>query len=302
MAPGTLPRPGCPAPSQAPSRPGAGPVREDQRVAERAGTEEGRLAGGLPYLRLGSGPDLVLLDGFNPCNGNPTGLARRSILLLLRALAESSTVWLVNRRPGVPEGVSMADLAAEHATALADRFGAPVDVLGVSTGGSVGLQLAAAHPTVVRRLVITGAAHRVGDLGRRIMVRVAELHERGESRAAHREHVRMSAASPWRQLLLGDLQWLVEPLVFGRGIDRSDLVRTLRAEAVFDLGPRLGAITAPTLVVTGDQDLVCPPDLVTETVEGVRDGRLLVYKGRGHGEALIDRRFAQDVRVFLTAA
>lgn len=55
-------------------------------------------------------------------------------------------------------------------------------------------------------------------------------------------------------------------------------------------------------MVTGDQDLVHPPDLVTETVEGVRDGRLLVYKGRGHGEALIDRRFAQDVRAFLTAA
>lgn len=174
-------------------------------------------------------------------------------------------------------------------------------VLGVSTGGSVGLQLAADHPQVVRRLVVTGAAHRVGDLGREVMRRVADLHERGDSRRAYREFARASTSSPVSQRLLGDLQWLMEPLVVGRGIGRSDWVRTLRAEAEFDLGPRLGEITARTLVIGGDRDLACPVELFEATARGVRDGRLVVYRGRSHGGAMVDRRFAVDVVTFLSA-
>jgi pimeloyl-ACP methyl ester carboxylesterase len=50
--------------------------------------------------------------------------------------------------------MSMAALAAEHADALREAFAEPVDLLGMSTGGSIAQQLAAEHPRVVRRLVL----------------------------------------------------------------------------------------------------------------------------------------------------
>ncbi len=46
----------------------------------------------------------------------------------------------------------MAGLGDEHADALRTEFGEPVVVLGVSSGGSIALQLAADHPDVVRKL------------------------------------------------------------------------------------------------------------------------------------------------------
>jgi pimeloyl-ACP methyl ester carboxylesterase len=261
--------------------------------------EAGVLGGGLPVLRFGAGPPLVVLGGATPVHANPTGLARRATLLTYRALARSRRVWLVNRRPGLAPDVTIADLAADHAEALASSFSAPVDVLGVSTGGSVALQLAADRPDVVRGLVVVGAAHRVGDVGREVLRRVADLHERGDSRAAYRQFARASTTSPIGQRVLGDLQWLTEPLVFGRRIDRSDWVAALRAEARFDLGPRLPEITAPTLVIGGDHDLAYPVELFRATADGVRDGRLILYAGRGHGGALADRRFPRDALAHL---
>jgi hypothetical protein len=42
----------------------------------------------------------------------------------------------VNRRPGLPEHLTMEALAAEHAAALQSQFDTPVDLLGTSTRGS----------------------------------------------------------------------------------------------------------------------------------------------------------------------
>jgi pimeloyl-ACP methyl ester carboxylesterase len=263
------------------------------------GVEAAVLSGGLPVLRFGTGAALVVLGGATPVHVNPTGLARRATLLAYRALGRSRRVWLVNRRPGLAPDATVADLAADHAEALASAFGAPVDVLGVSTGGSVALQLAADRPDAVRRLVVVGAAHRVGDLGREVLMRVADLHERGDSRGAYREFARASTSSTIGRRVLGDLQWLTEPLVFGQHIDRSDWVAALRAEARFDLGPRLSEIIAPTLVIGGDRDLACPATLFRATADGVRDGRLALYTGRGHGGVLADRRFAGDALAHL---
>jgi pimeloyl-ACP methyl ester carboxylesterase len=257
------------------------------------------LSGGLPVLRFGAGAPLLVLGGATPVHANPTGLARRAVLLAYGRLASRRRIWLVNRRAGLPAGVTVADLAADHAEALAAAFGVPVDVLGVSTGGSVALQLAADHPDAVRRLVVVGAAHRVGDLGRQVLARVADLHEQGDSRGAYREFARASTPSRFGQRLLGDLQWLTEPLVYGRHIDRADWVASLRAEAGFDIGPRLPEITVPTLVIGGDRDLAYPVALFQATAAGVRDGRLALYAGRGHGGSIADRRFPRDALAHL---
>jgi pimeloyl-ACP methyl ester carboxylesterase len=60
----------------------------------------------------------------------------------------------------------MADLANDYAGALDGMFQRPVDVLGISTGGSLALQLAADRPELVERLVVAGAACRLSEYGR----------------------------------------------------------------------------------------------------------------------------------------
>jgi pimeloyl-ACP methyl ester carboxylesterase len=266
---------------------------------------EGTLAGGLPYIAFGDGPPLIVFRGLGFSNAKPTGLRRRldPELRWLSPLARGGfTVYAVNRRPGLGVGTTtMADLATDHARALEAEFGRPVDVLGISTGGSVALQLAADHPDVPHRLVVAGSAYRLGPTGQRVQRNVADLAANGAYRRALQAFAPTLAEPPLRQRLIGGLLWLAAPLAVGRSWDPSDLVATIEAEDAFDLGDRLGEITTPTLVIGGERDRFYSRELFIDTAERIPNGRLVIYEGRGHGGTFSDRRFARDVIAFLKA-
>jgi pimeloyl-ACP methyl ester carboxylesterase len=75
----------------------------------------------------------------------------------MRALTHAGfTVWVVARRRGMPTGHSMADIADDYGALIRDEFGGRVDLVhGVSYGGAVVQYLAARHPEVTHRIVIT---------------------------------------------------------------------------------------------------------------------------------------------------
>jgi pimeloyl-ACP methyl ester carboxylesterase len=87
-----------------------------------------------------------------PSTPNPTGQQRRFYLRPLAPLARHFTVYLVNRKPGLRPGSTIADLAADYAQALERTFNGPVAIMGISTGGSIAQQFAIDHPELVDRL------------------------------------------------------------------------------------------------------------------------------------------------------
>ena len=54
------------------------------------------------------------------------------------------------------------------------------------------------------------------------------------------------------------------------------------AIAAMDLGPALGAIKAPTLVIGGAEDQAAPPWQGAMTASGIADSRLRVIRGTSH--------------------
>ncbi len=50
----------------------------------------------------------------------------------------------------------------------------------------------------------------------------------------------------------------------------------------FDLRPQLGKITAPTLVVAGEEDFITGPVCANEIQQGLRDPRKVIIPGAGH--------------------
>src|SRR3954471_12878870 len=120
------------------------------------GIERGML-GRYPYASLGTGDPIVTLAGLMPTTGFGSDGAERGALGALLALEGHRPLYPPTRRPGLPRGVTIAALAAEHADALRASLNTPVDLVGTSTGGSIAQQLAADHPDVVRRLVLVPA-------------------------------------------------------------------------------------------------------------------------------------------------
>ena len=118
----------------------------------------GFLHGDIPYLKVGSGPPLVMVQGLTPEHDIASGWSHRMALSSARPLAPHFTVYSVNRKRGLEPGASMAQIAGHLADAIERDLDQPVLLQGSSTGGSVALQLAADRPELVRGLVVVAAA------------------------------------------------------------------------------------------------------------------------------------------------
>lgn len=163
-------------------------------------------------------------------------------------------------RPASFEG-SADDVAA----VLAELRLGPVDVLGFSNGGQVALQLAARHPSAVRRLIAASApARRSGMID-----------------------------GFWEGLEAGTFDDLPEPY---RAADLAVSRDPEHARRMFELDRELmlgfqdfpdellASVHAPTLVVGADHDVVRPEHFV-ELAALIPDARLLIVPGI-HGDYL----------------
>jgi pimeloyl-ACP methyl ester carboxylesterase len=257
---------------------------------------EGEL-GRFPCLVAGAGPRLVILAGLAPEAGVSRGPMRRTHEWSLLPWARDREVFYVNRRPGLPRGMSMAALAGEHAQALREAFGEPVDLLGMSTGGSIAQQLAAEHPEVVHRLVLASTACRLGSAARRLQRQVAARLRAG----AHRQALAILAGGltpPAFRLPAAALGWVVGPRLFSQ-TGLQDMATTIEAEDVFDLA-RLPKVQAPTLLIGGGRDRFYGRELFEQTADLIPRCALKMYPKRGHVTVLSDPRAIAEVRDFLS--
>lgn len=82
-------------------------------------------------------------------------------------------------------------------------------------------------------------------------------------------------SDPWSQA------WAIERIFQHRVDFRKD--HYLSDFAAYNVISRLGKITAPTLVVVGETDFICPPAYAEIMHEGIGDCRLLKVKNAAHG-------------------
>jgi pimeloyl-ACP methyl ester carboxylesterase len=258
------------------------------------------ILGPLPYAALGTGPPLVVLAGLGPKSGVEGDLSVRSGLGPFLPLAGGRRLVLLNRRPGMPRGITMAAIATEHAEAIrALSPDAPVDVAGVSTGGSVAQQLAADHPDVVRRLVLASTACRLGAHGRTLQRRVGARIRAGAPRRAIAVGAAGSVAPGPLQLAIALTAFLLAPLLARDRDGLQDTATTIEAEDDFDLARCATPIAAPTLIVAGRDDRFYAAELFEETAALIPGADLRLLDGRGHVTALGDGRFRAALSGFL---
>jgi len=260
---------------------------------------EGRL-GIYPCLVAGSGTPLVMLAGLLPEAGVAAGPMRRTHERSMMPWAKNHEVFYVNRRPGMARGMTMAEIAAEHAEGIRQTFAGPVDLMGMSTGGSIAQQIAAEHPDVVRRLVLVSTGCRLGPPARSVQRRVAARIRAGAfGKASAVFAADLSPRGPLA-LLAGVAGRVLGPRWLpAEGL--NDTATMVEAEDDFDLA-HLPAIAAPTLLVAGGRDRYYGRDILTETAALIPDCRLEISTHMGHVSVLWDPRAVAQVFTFLGAA
>lgn len=261
------------------------------------GMERGTI-GRIPYLATGSGPPMVFVGGLSFSGGIDAAGTEKMAASMVKPLASKRRVLFVNRRRWMPRGMTMAEIAAEHAEAIRVLGEGPVDVAGISTGGSIVQQMAADHPDVVDRLLLLCTACRLGPEGRRLQRRVAARVRAGALRQALALTMTGIVPPGRGQVPAAAVAWLAGPRALAGGDDLSDMATTIEAEDEFDLAACRSPIRAPTVILAGSEDRWYTPELFAETARLIPDSRLRMFEGRGHVTIGRDPGFKQELEQF----
>jgi pimeloyl-ACP methyl ester carboxylesterase len=267
---------------------------------KRPTVETGTFLGEFPYVRVGSGPqNLLILPGITLENEPPNRLAAWTYRLGFGRFARDYTVYVINRKRGMPPGYTTQDMAADYARVIESELGSS-HLMGFSTGGSIAQYVALECPEAVQSLVLIVSACRLSEEGREICERWQTLthEERWQELRADMASVTVTSEAN-KRLARAFIR------VFGRFVlrvpsDPQDFLTTLEADLNHDTTGRLREISAPTLIIGGSDDPFFTESLLRETAQKIPYGTLHVYEGVGHGVPKEHkRRYENDTIAFL---
>ncbi len=269
----------------------------------------------LSYERFGTGPELVVHPGgpgFSTTYlGDVAGLGDRRTLVILspRGTGESD-------RPADRSAYHLDDYVSDL-EALREHLGLEqIQLLGYSHGGVVAQAYALANPERVSRLVLAVTLARFGP-------EQEEATKAGrEKRSGNDWYPDAIAASEEETGSATDEQVSDNamrgmPFYFARfGPAEATYVDTFRSDPInadaqrafsaelptLDLRNGLGRITAPTLVITGEDDFICGPVCAHEISAAIPGAREVIVAGAGHMIAFEQRQtFHDEIANFLEA-
>jgi proline iminopeptidase len=169
----------------------------------------------------------------------------------------------------------------------------PIVSIGTSYGGMVAMAHAARHPGAVSHLILIVTAAHAGFNGRAQEIVAARGTDEQKAAAADLWAGRLDTVEKVRHYydVLGPLYSVrYDPAVARRTRARAILSpdALMRAFAPggflrsFDLRPELPAITAPTLIVAGRHDWICPPEFSEEIHCIIKDSQLRIFEQSSH--------------------
>lgn len=269
-------------------------------IEKKAAIETGTFLGEFPYVRVGNGPEnLLILPGITLENEPPNRLAAWTYRLGFGRFAKGHTVYVINRRGSMPSGYSTRDMAADYARVVESELG-PSHVIGFSTGGAIAQHVALDHPEAVRSLVLVVSAARLSEEGRETCERWQVQAREGRWQELRADMASVTVSGETNKRLARAFMKVFGGLVFRVPPDPQDFLTMLEADLGHDTTGRLGGIFAPTLIIGGTEDPFFSESILRETAEKIPDAALCVYDGAGHGiPKERKRRYEDDTLAFL---
>lgn len=231
------------------------------------------------YEEHGQGKPLVLLNGIM--------MSCRSWAEFVEPFSDNNRLILVDfldqgRSARMEEPYEQA-IQAEVVKALLDHLGlAKACIMGISYGGEVALQFAVKYPQCVDRLVLFNTTPRTGPW-------LGDIGDAWNLAAADADAYYLTTIpviySP--QFYREKQDWMArrrETLrpVFGDPDFIQPMIRLTNSSRSYDVTDRLGEITAPTLVVSCQQDYLTPMEEQQLIHSKLPNSHYVVLPGCGH--------------------
>lgn len=255
----------------------------------------------LYYEIHGRGEPLVLIAGL--------GVGSWVWFKQVPTLAEKfQTIVFDNRGAGrsdKPAGPYTIARMADDVAGLLRALGVErAHVLGASMGGFIAQELALSHPRMTRRLILActsfGGRHHVPP-SQEVLQAMGSLDGLNTEERA-RQHIHLAFSSSYIREHPEELERAIQ-LRLANPIPEHAYLGQLQAAIGFDAEARVSSIQAPTLVITGDQDMMVPAENSRRLAARIPGAKLVIIEGAGHS-VFIERAdtFNRAVIEFLEAA
>lgn len=225
---------------------------------------------------------------------------------------EREVIFFDNAGVSSSEGQTPDNIAtmAKDAAAFIDALGLKkIDLLGFSIGGMVAQQITVDRPELIRRLILIGTGPRGGERMEDYSPKVWDLFKK---QYPHADELLLdtfftssmkSQRAGWEYLTRIRARTQKEPAL-------SDKVVSAQLAAIFAWGKRhensfeyLRNIEQPTLIVHGDEDIICPTVNAVRIKENLPHAQLIVYPDANHAPHYqYPEQFLKEASLFLNEA
>jgi len=285
------------------TRPEAKLAASSQRlVGETVKLESGKFFGRIPYARVGSqGDPILVLAGGQAFVQRPTPLRlARDAKRVARLLPRDRSFILLGYDPAQAAGDGLDSIVADSA-AVVEELGTVTEVIGISYGGVIALQLAAQHPRLVSVLVLLASAYDFSAAGKRRIEQQIECASRGDFETLVAGFIAVFRR-PWLNWLLRLRLWTRRNRLEETMNDAPTIIRGLSAilDARLADTTRLARVTARTLVIGGSQDQFFGDGMIERTATALPNASLALFSRETHMVPVErPRAVAASLRAFL---
>ncbi|MFK8046049.1 MAG: alpha/beta fold hydrolase [Crocinitomicaceae bacterium] len=253
------------------------------QVVKGFDVETGYFYNGQPYTKVGTGDKILIhIEALSFDHKPLDGFLLKLFVQQNMEFYKEYSVYQIGRKPNLIEGYSIDDMANDYGVLITNQFKTKVNVVGVSTGGQIGLSLAASFPDVINKVVIISAAYRLNEKGKELEKQAAKyfaqekygktmstlleaVYDKGFKLSMYKAMMRMMGRS-----LLKDIEC------------PNDFQVTVKADCEMDFKERLNEIRVSTLIISGKRDIGYSIADVRTTAAGLENSKLIVYEKYGH--------------------
>lgn len=250
----------------------------------------------MDYVAFGKGEKALLIipglgDGLKTVRGTKGMLAR-----MYKMFGQDHRVYVFSRKKQIDEGYSTRDMAADQKIAMEKLGLEKAHVMGVSQGGMIAQYMAIDYPDMVDRLVIGVSVSRQNDISRKVIKHWIKLAQDNK----YEDLIIDTMEKTFTEKKLSRFRKLY-PIItrVGRPKDFKRFIIQAHSCLNHNAYDELDKIKSPTLIIGGDSDKVVGENASREMAERIRDSRLILYKGLGHGAYDEAEDFNEQVLEFL---
>lgn len=250
----------------------------------------------MDYIAFGSGErTLIMLPGLGDGLRNVKGLAL-PCAVLYRLYGRHFQVYMFSRKRDLAPDCTTRSMARDQKEAMNALGIRKADVIGISQGGMVAQYLAADYPEAVGKLVLAATCPRCNPTLQEAVALWMRMARRGDAMSLMRDNVER-IYSPAYVKRFGWLAPIVGLFTAPASYDR--FLSMAQACFTHDALEDLPRITAPTLIIGGEQDRVLTGEASHDLARHIPGSRLVMYPDLGHSVYEEAPDFQRQVLEFL---